>query len=612
MVASRLKRRHISNATFFLFAGEVMQFTELAPTDGQLWDLVCQDDQDAFEALVRRHQAAICAVAYNICGNFSLSEDLSQEAFWIAWRDRQSLKDPLKLRGWLGGIVRNLARNSMRQASRVTASLDDCSEEPGTIVQPGDQVVSREEEVLVWQALEQIPESYREPLILFYREDQSVQDVATTLDLSPDAVKQRLSRGRSLLREQLLQIIEGALRRSKPGAGFTTGVMAGVASITAGSKAAVAGTGALGMASGAGMAGAKLTAGTSTATISGIAGGLLGGAGGVLGGWIGTWIPAQLAPTNRERNLILRVGRRITIVSVIMILLFLGAILFFGRHVQGWTLGIVIIGWIVSFQSYVALEIVFLMKAIQKIRKETTPESDANTSSLKASVERYASKWEGRVYRSSASLFGIPFVDIQVSSPHFDGSPPSPKTAWGWIAIGDRANGILFAMGGVARGGIAVGGLSIGLVSLGGASLGLVSLGGLAIGAVALGGVAIGGISIGGVAVGWQAAGGGAMAWDVAAGGAALAHHAAFGGLAVARDFAVGGDAFAAHANDELAKTVLESHWLVKGMKSYQKSLFTVQIVIILVSVLPSMIMTRCMYRKREIKKSNNNEVQES
>ena len=40
----------------------------------------------------------------------------------------------------------------------------------------------------MWRALEQIPEIYREPLILFHRENQSVELVATSLDLSEDTV----------------------------------------------------------------------------------------------------------------------------------------------------------------------------------------------------------------------------------------------------------------------------------------------------------------------------------------------------------------------------------------------------------------------------------------
>ena len=114
------------------------------------------------------------------------------------------------------------------------------TDEPG----PAEEAVSREEESLVWQALERIPEAYREPLILFYREDRSVAEVAGALVLSEDAVKQRLSRGRGMLREQVAELVEGGLRRSRPGRRFTVTVMAGLAAHAAGAKTALAGAGA--------------------------------------------------------------------------------------------------------------------------------------------------------------------------------------------------------------------------------------------------------------------------------------------------------------------------------------------------------------------------------
>ena len=207
--------------------------------DASLWQMTCRDDREAFEELVRRHQSVVSAVAYNGCGDLTQSEDIAQETFWAAWRD------PTRLRAWLCGIARNLARNSNRRAARGASQLDESVDPAALTPEPHDEAVSREEETLVWDALEVIPENYREPLILFYREQQSVAEVAAALELSSDAVKQRLSRGREMLREQVANVVEGTLRRSRPQAGFTLGVMAGLSAMTAGTKAALAGTSAV-------------------------------------------------------------------------------------------------------------------------------------------------------------------------------------------------------------------------------------------------------------------------------------------------------------------------------------------------------------------------------
>jgi len=78
----------------------------------------------------------------------------------------------------------------------------------------------------LWRSLEKIPENYREPLVLFYREHRSIEQVAAELELSEDAVKQRLSRGRKLLQEEVQAFVENTLRRTAPGQVFSGAVLA--------------------------------------------------------------------------------------------------------------------------------------------------------------------------------------------------------------------------------------------------------------------------------------------------------------------------------------------------------------------------------------------------
>ena len=132
-------------------------------TDAALWELVCADDRQAFAELVKRHPSAVSAVAYNACGDLTLSEDIAQEAFWTAWRERSLLLDPSRLRAWLCGIARNLAKNSVRR-SRPAEALSSQAEPQAAGREPADEAASLEEQPLVWRALEEIPETYREPL----------------------------------------------------------------------------------------------------------------------------------------------------------------------------------------------------------------------------------------------------------------------------------------------------------------------------------------------------------------------------------------------------------------------------------------------------------------
>jgi RNA polymerase sigma factor (sigma-70 family) len=572
-------------------------------SDADLWQQVRDGNTAAFERVVRRHQSMVCAVAYGACGDLVLSEDVAQETFWAAWRERALLQDPIRLRGWLCGIARNLGNNARRKEARTPAAMDETLPVASTAPGPMDSAVSREEQVVVWRALEQIPQSYREPLILFYREDRSVAEVAGALGLSEEAAKQRLSRGRGMLRERVAEVVEGTLRRSRPGPGLTIAVMAGLAAASAGAKSAFgmvvsAGTKALVTEA----AGTALKASGVTVKAS-ILGSVLGPFLGLLGGWLGTWIPAQLAPTKRERDYVLHVGKRTTLVSALFTIALIGTTLLFANTVIFTSYMIFWVVWIVAFASYILCESLHLRRAVKEMRAEALPSEEPNDSPVRARFTALTSCYRGRVYRSRAALFGLPLIDINVSNPmppgpSVQGMPPRKRrVARGWIAIGDDARGILVGIGHVGRGFLAIGGRTLGVVSIGGIALGLFAVGGLGLGVVSVAGVAAGVWGFGGLALGWQAAGGAAIGYDTAVGGAATAWHAVYGGAALAHDFAVGGGAWAAHANDDAAKAVLLDHPLVLGMNWYAANL-ELCVGMLLVVVLLPVAMWPLMYRR--------------
>jgi RNA polymerase sigma factor (sigma-70 family) len=554
---------------------------ERAP-DHDLWQLVCQGSVPAFEVLVRRHQSLVCAVAYSACGDLALSEDVAQETFWIAWRQPASLEDPGRLRSWLCGIARNLGNNARRREPRTATAV--VAELPTQRPGPAEEAVTREEQTLVWETLEQIPETYREPLVLFYREGQSVAEVAAALDLSEDAVKQRLSRGRGMLRDRVAEVVEGNLRRTRPGRAFTVAVMTGLTALSVGAKTAAASAGPAG-------AGAVMA----SAGAAGAVGGMLGSLFGLAGGWLGTWLPAQMAPTRGERDYLRRAGRRMFLVSLVFVILLpLPALAFIGHFPAAYFL-IYFAAWFVLFGAYVAVASVHAARVVKRLREQGPGEP--NDTQMRTSLVRMASRWRGRVYRSRASLLGLPLVDINVSDPMPQGGGER-RVARGWVAVGDEARGVLLAIGSRARGFIAIGGRSLGVLSFGGVAAGVVAIGGLALGVLSLGGLGVGAFALGGLAIGWQACGGGAIAWDTACGGGAVAWHAAYGGGAVAHDYALGGGAWAAHANDAEARAVLLEHPLKQAVDWYTAHGKWVTGAFVALALMVSFGMMMAMYRR--------------
>jgi RNA polymerase sigma factor (sigma-70 family) len=198
--------------------------------------------QSAFGRIVERYQTLICALAFSATGSVSQSEDLAQKTFVIAWQRLAALREPEKLRSWLCGIARHAISAEFRRQGREPAHAAETLEAAEMVAAPEAappaQAIKREELELLWREIGQLPEIYREPLVLFYREHQSVTRVAEALELSEDAVSQRLSRGRKLVHERMLAFVETALERTNPGAGFAAGVQAALPPLAVGSQAA--------------------------------------------------------------------------------------------------------------------------------------------------------------------------------------------------------------------------------------------------------------------------------------------------------------------------------------------------------------------------------------
>lgn len=221
-------------------------------TDEELVTQSLAGNRNAFGQIVDRYQNLICSLAYSATGSLSQSEDLSQEAFVTAWKQLPRLKEPGKLRSWLCGIVRNLSHRALRGQEREpihgAEQVDAVQEIAAPEAHPLAQTISREEEAILWRALERIPETYREPLVLFYREQQSIQRVAQVLELSEEAVRQRLSRGRKLLQEEIAAFVEGALRQTAPGQAFSSAVLVALPAATTSAASAGLSAGAKGSA----------------------------------------------------------------------------------------------------------------------------------------------------------------------------------------------------------------------------------------------------------------------------------------------------------------------------------------------------------------------------
>lgn len=181
-------------------------------------------DQTAYGRIVVACQNTVTAIALAITRDVAASEDIAQEVFLKAWQQLNQLKNATSFLPWLRQITRNLARdhlraNRNRPLSGESADLAiEMAADPSPT--PSERLLQTEEEVVAADIISALPEESRETLLLYYREGQSSQQVATLLGLSDAAVRKRLSRARSSVREEMLKRFGEFARSSAPSAAF--------------------------------------------------------------------------------------------------------------------------------------------------------------------------------------------------------------------------------------------------------------------------------------------------------------------------------------------------------------------------------------------------------
>ena len=157
-------------------------------------------DQAAYGRVVALCQNAVTGIALAITRDVHASEDIAQEAFLKGWRQLATLKNPDSFLPWLREITRNLARDHLR-AQRRRPMTGETAEIALTLAAdtaptPAEALLQTEQEAAAREVIAALPEDSREVLLLYYREGQRSQQVASLLGITDAAVRKRLSRAR--------------------------------------------------------------------------------------------------------------------------------------------------------------------------------------------------------------------------------------------------------------------------------------------------------------------------------------------------------------------------------------------------------------------------------
>ena len=178
-------------------------------------------DEQAFEAIMRRHNRLLFRTARSILKNDAETEDALQEAYLRAWRALAGFRADAKLSTWLVRIVINESLGRLRrrgaQVIPLDAALDVAGHEPEALMeddpdQRPDRVAMRAEVRRLMEArIDTLPDAFRTVFMLRAVEELSVEEVAVALEIPEATVRTRFFRARGLLREGLSRDVDLAI-----------------------------------------------------------------------------------------------------------------------------------------------------------------------------------------------------------------------------------------------------------------------------------------------------------------------------------------------------------------------------------------------------------------
>jgi RNA polymerase sigma-70 factor (ECF subfamily) len=160
--------------------------------DAELVRLTVTGDREAYAELVRKYASRIYAVCFAILHNPDDSQDIAQDAMLKGMQKIASLRDGSQFPMWLTRIAQNLCRDHWRTQTRRREILQEQHVE--SLIRAGESSTDLSD------ALQRLPEKYRIPLLLYYFDGQSSENVAKALNISRAGTSTRLARARQELR----------------------------------------------------------------------------------------------------------------------------------------------------------------------------------------------------------------------------------------------------------------------------------------------------------------------------------------------------------------------------------------------------------------------------
>lgn len=183
-------------------------------SDQELIAATLARDTAAFGELVARYQNRLYGALIHMTGSTEDAKDVAQEAFVLAFQKLASFRGDSQFYSWLFRIAMNASVNFRRKNRSLGASIEATKERVGLEptdsrrdTAPDQPLEQAERQRLVREALAQMTEEFRIPLVMAEMDEMKYEEIAELLQCPIGTVRSRIHRGRAELREKLRRLL---------------------------------------------------------------------------------------------------------------------------------------------------------------------------------------------------------------------------------------------------------------------------------------------------------------------------------------------------------------------------------------------------------------------
>lgn len=184
--------------------------------DIEIIDKVLQGNQQIFEELVKRYQGFVFTLALRYSRNREDAEEIAQDVFVKAYRSLADFRRNSRFSTWLYTIAVNTAMTFLKKVKPSLHSLENAgtAEEVNALYKgnSADLTEQRSRNILINHVIGLLSTDDATIITLFYKAEQSIEEISVITGLTPNAAKVKLHRARQRLKEKLEIYFAGEIR----------------------------------------------------------------------------------------------------------------------------------------------------------------------------------------------------------------------------------------------------------------------------------------------------------------------------------------------------------------------------------------------------------------